>query len=137
MGLNDSFRSQILLNDPLPPINKVFSLIVQEERQRAVTNSYNASVSSNGMAFALKWERSQFQSLGRNQQKFQKGRPFCTNCNIPGHTVDTCYKLHGYPPGYKNRNKPGNKTLNLTVHQVSESTTSNLFIILTRLKWSS
>ncbi|XP_062162062.1 uncharacterized protein LOC133869111 [Alnus glutinosa] len=35
MGLYDSFaniRGQILLNDPLPPINKVFSLIIQEER---------------------------------------------------------------------------------------------------------
>jgi len=37
MGLNDSFaniRGHILLNDPLPPINKVFSLIIQEERKR-------------------------------------------------------------------------------------------------------
>jgi len=37
MGLDDSFthiRGQILLNDPLPPINKVFSLIIQEERQK-------------------------------------------------------------------------------------------------------
>jgi hypothetical protein len=35
MGLNDSFshvRGQILLMDPLPPINKVFSLVVQDER---------------------------------------------------------------------------------------------------------
>jgi hypothetical protein len=40
MGLNDSFaqiRGQILLIDPLPSINKVFSLIVQEERQRAIS----------------------------------------------------------------------------------------------------
>jgi hypothetical protein len=36
MGLNDSFaqiRGQILLIDPLPSINKVFSLVIQEERQ--------------------------------------------------------------------------------------------------------
>ncbi|KAJ0039193.1 hypothetical protein Pint_23403 [Pistacia integerrima] len=35
-GLNDSFstgRSQIMLMDPLPSINKVFSLVVQQERQ--------------------------------------------------------------------------------------------------------
>ena len=35
MGLNDSFftvRAQILLMDPLPSINKVFSLIIQEEK---------------------------------------------------------------------------------------------------------
>ena len=37
MGLNESFaqvRGQLLLMDPLPPINKVFSLVSQEERQR-------------------------------------------------------------------------------------------------------
>ncbi|KZV31242.1 DNA glycosylase [Dorcoceras hygrometricum] len=36
MGLNDTYaqiRGQLLLLDPLPPINKVFSLISQEERQ--------------------------------------------------------------------------------------------------------
>lgn len=42
MGLNDSFthiRSQLLLTDPIPSINKVFSLIIQEERQRSIFSS--------------------------------------------------------------------------------------------------
>ncbi|MCI19244.1 retrovirus-related pol polyprotein from transposon TNT 1-94, partial [Trifolium medium] len=40
-GLNDSFdlvRSQILLMDPLPPINKIFSMVIQYERQFAPVN---------------------------------------------------------------------------------------------------
>jgi hypothetical protein len=39
MGLNESFshiRGQILLMEPLPPINKVFSLVIQEENQRKI-----------------------------------------------------------------------------------------------------
>jgi hypothetical protein len=35
-GLNDNFamvKSQILLMDPLPPLNKVFSMVIQHERQ--------------------------------------------------------------------------------------------------------
>ncbi|XP_024024584.1 uncharacterized protein LOC112092495 [Morus notabilis] len=39
MGLNESYgtiREQILLNDPLPSISKVFNLVVQEERQRTI-----------------------------------------------------------------------------------------------------
>ncbi|XP_024640636.1 uncharacterized protein [Medicago truncatula] len=38
-GLNDTFsvvKTQILLMDPLPPINKVYSLVVQEESQNVV-----------------------------------------------------------------------------------------------------
>ncbi|XP_073287721.1 uncharacterized protein [Primulina huaijiensis] len=37
LGLNESFtqiRGQLLLLDPLPPINKEFSLVLQEERQQ-------------------------------------------------------------------------------------------------------
>lgn len=39
MGLNESYaqiRGQLLLMDPIPPINKVFSFISQEEHQRVV-----------------------------------------------------------------------------------------------------
>ena len=42
MGLNESFtqvRAQVLMLDPLPSINKVFSLVVQDERQRHIGNS--------------------------------------------------------------------------------------------------
>ncbi|KAJ0720009.1 putative RNA-directed DNA polymerase [Helianthus annuus] len=27
----------------------------------------------------------------------------CTNCNMLGHTIDRCYELVGYPPGFKKR----------------------------------
>ena len=42
MGLNDSYstiRGQILLYEPLLDINKVLSLILQEEKQRSLKNS--------------------------------------------------------------------------------------------------
>ena len=57
MGLNDSFgqvRGQLLLMDPIPHINKVFSLVSQEERQRSVGHEGLATDSGNGMAFAIK-----------------------------------------------------------------------------------
>ena len=44
MGLHESFaqiRGQILLINPFPGINKVFSLVIQEERQREVATSYS------------------------------------------------------------------------------------------------
>ena len=34
-----------------------------------------------------------------NQQG--KSRPLCTYCGLLGHTNARCYKLHGYPTGYK------------------------------------
>ena len=35
----------------------------------------------------------------------RKERPVCTYCGIVGHIADKCYKLHGYPPGYKHKGK--------------------------------
>uniref|UniRef100_A0A2N9EQW3 Retrotransposon Copia-like N-terminal domain-containing protein n=1 Tax=Fagus sylvatica TaxID=28930 RepID=A0A2N9EQW3_FAGSY len=85
MGLNDSFshvRAQILMTDPLPTITKAFALVVQEERGEAPRNHY-----------------------GGKGQFIKKERHLCNHCGITGHTVDKCYKLHGYPPGYKFKNK--------------------------------
>ena len=50
------------------------------------------------------------------ENRFQKkDKPFCTHCNFQGHTVDQCYKLHGYPPGYKQKQK------GVSVNQVSSN----------------
>ena len=40
----------------------------------------------------------------------KKERPICIYCGLIGHIVDKCYKLHGYPSGYKPRgsNRPTN-----------------------------
>lgn len=45
----------------------------------------------------------------RNSSK-KKERPFCTHCNIQGHTVERCYKLHGFPPGYRNQKSSSGKS---------------------------
>lgn len=66
MGLNESFTqicSQVLLLDPFSPINRVFSLVVQEERHRSVGNQFNLTGSANVLAFALKGEHSQPQTV--------------------------------------------------------------------------
>ena len=47
-----------------------------------------------------------------------KDRPVCTHCGKTGHTVDKCYKLHGFPPGFKFKNKPA------MAHQVSSGSSS-------------
>lgn len=52
MGLNDTYgniRGQILLMDPLPSINRAYSLLLQEEKQRQI--SANPSVELESAAF--------------------------------------------------------------------------------------
>lgn len=59
MGLNDLFaqiRAQLILLDSLPPINKVFALVSQEECQRIVSSTINPTPvdTTHGLAFAAK-----------------------------------------------------------------------------------
>ncbi|XP_017423564.1 uncharacterized protein LOC108332768 [Vigna angularis] len=123
-GLNEQFshvRSQIMLLDPLPPINKVFSLIVQQERQ--MTTIERTELSSDAKTFAV--NTYQYTSLGRGlavnpNQYFGYGRgrgnrgrgratigrgqnsfnKLCTYCGKTNHTVETCYFKHGFHLGY-------------------------------------
>jgi len=105
MGLDDSFthiRGQILLNDPLPPINKVFSLIIQEERQKEISTTPLVHETA---ALMSKTVVNPTHKSGKWANR--KDRPVCSHCGISGHTVDKCYRVHGFPPGFKfTKNQP-------------------------------
>ena len=104
MGLNDSYsqiKGQILLMEPLPFINKVYSLLIQEERQRNVGNS-NAHVEST--ALVVKGSNSNHVFFGGKNSK-SKDRPICSHCGRLGCTMEKCFKLHGFPLGFKPKGK--------------------------------
>ena len=44
-------------------------------------------------------------NLAKDFAKGKYGCPQCTYCGVLGYVVDKCYKLHGYPPGYKFKSK--------------------------------
>ena len=46
----------------------------------------------------------------KNFHKYKAGRSQYTHCGAMGHVVDKCYKLHGYPPSYKFKNKASSTT---------------------------
>ncbi|XP_014506472.1 uncharacterized protein LOC106766241 [Vigna radiata var. radiata] len=109
-GLNDSYstiRTQIHLMDPLPNINRVFSLIMQQERQEkqgvvdikalaSMTDRNNQwrNQGNQGRGYGT---RGQGRGRGRNPNYGKQ----CSYCNKMNHTIDECYSKHGYPPWYK------------------------------------
>ena len=104
MGLNETYttvKGQILLMDPIPSIGKVFSLLLQDEKQRKIGKK-NTIESS---ALAVKANGS-----SKSFNKAKSGRPQCTHYGVLVHDVDKCYKLHEYPPGYKFKNKGSQAT---------------------------
>ncbi|XP_019246571.1 PREDICTED: uncharacterized protein LOC109226234 [Nicotiana attenuata] len=49
-----------------------------------------------------------------NNSQSYRNRPFCDYCKRPGHTIEKCYKLHGYPQGSNQNQNP-----NLSHNQAS------------------
>ncbi|XP_052477253.1 uncharacterized protein LOC128032616 [Gossypium raimondii] len=100
-GLNDSFsavRSQILLMDPLPSINKAFSKVIQQERQFTIA-SPKSFVSNTVRSASDSFRKSSTSSSSSSTID----KRWCTFCQRPRHTIDTCYRKNGYPNGAKPR----------------------------------
>lgn len=108
LGLNDEFehaRSQILMMDPLPTVDKAYSMVTQVEDEKSVHESiteergqmvmymhkqggHNAGYSSN-----------QYRGYQNEKRlsKDEKKKLRCNHCKENGHEMHECFKLHGYP----------------------------------------
>lgn len=128
-GLNEEFatvRSQILLMKPLPSLNEVFSMVIQQERQSSSISSnsgqnlgdtrsmLNAVDNRQGFGRGRGYPQGNQYNGGRNSTSSSNGRGFysgsgrgnriCTHCGKIGHTIDTCYKIYGLPPSFRSNN---------------------------------
>ncbi|XP_071741113.1 uncharacterized protein [Rutidosis leptorrhynchoides] len=101
MGLDDVYvpiRNQIFTSDHVPNVKTAFSIISRDESHRLHSNN---SVKNQSSAFVSKTSNTSNNNSGYNNKKKYRNPPLkCTNCNMLGHTVDRCYELIGYPPGY-------------------------------------
>ncbi|XP_019171419.1 PREDICTED: uncharacterized protein LOC109166975 [Ipomoea nil] len=136
-GLNDEFesiKSGVLIMDPIPTMEKVLNMALKVERKingslnqrntevvqsNAVQNTQGQSTEDSGtVAFSASNNKKKFgNNGGKNVAK-------CTYCNMSGHTVEKCFKKHGYPPGwipgYKSRNRQSQDAQNNAVNQIGD-----------------
>ena len=102
-GLDEQYsqvKLQILQTDPFPSMNQVFSKILQHER--SITGPAQFQDESKILVNA---------ATGNNSRVYGRGRGFnsnkvCTHCGKVGHTIEVCYRKHGFPPHFKFRNGP-------------------------------
>ncbi|KAJ0866536.1 putative RNA-directed DNA polymerase [Helianthus annuus] len=122
MGLDDvyqSVRTNLLTREPLPSVKVAFSVISREESHRM---SSSGSKSQN-VAFVSKTNQSFDQ-----RKKFNKGSNSslkCTHCNMLGHTVDRCFEIIGYPPGFKRRGNNTNQSGKVNLANSNKTNTVN------------
>ena len=134
-GLNDTYltvKTQILLMEPLPSINRIFSLIIQQERQLAsnemmnkgnvMMNKGNVMMNSKAL-FNSSYNQGNWKtfhsengrSQGRGKNKYQNNGKQCTHCHRLNHTVEECYFKYGFPPLYKQKGEKNERVTNSVV----------------------
>ncbi|XP_027345097.1 uncharacterized protein LOC113857424 [Abrus precatorius] len=87
-GLNDELdvvKTQILMIDPFPTLDRVFSLVLQQERR------ISPNIMDDSHAF-VNASDSRNKNYGNSKEKNYR---YCDHCKRPSHTKDFCYKLHG------------------------------------------
>ena len=101
MGLDENMygtvRSNILAQDLLPNMSKVYSILIQEERVKTITRGKE----ERGEIMALV---TRTRSDGRD-----KSSVVCSHCKRTGHESDTCFALHGYPEWWGDRPRSDGK----------------------------
>ncbi|KAH9672540.1 protein kinase domain-containing protein [Citrus sinensis] len=116
-GLHDRYaatRSQILLMDPFPNANKIYSLVRQEEKQQdlhAIGGSPEAAAlttQSRNSFGNRNWNNNYAVDNKGGNLNANGGRPSCEHCGKLGHTKQKCFELNGYPPNWRRRGQ-GNK----------------------------
>ncbi|XP_023640469.1 uncharacterized protein LOC111831128 [Capsella rubella] len=117
MGLNESYeqiRRHILMLKPIPSIEEAYNMVAQDERQRMVkpavkpdnvafqaSSSFDASATGDNSSYGME----PYEYIAAyNTYRPRNNRPMCTHCGKMGHTLQTCFKVHGYPPGFKTQN---------------------------------
>ena len=110
-GLNDNYgvvMTHVLLMDHIPSINKVYSLVVQEDSSILVN------------AFKARKPSGRSKPLSDSSQ-FKNNYRYCTFCHKNNHTVDYCYQKHGYPNG--NKGNSSSNAMNSDTASQSQVTT--------------
>ncbi|RVX13764.1 Retrovirus-related Pol polyprotein from transposon TNT 1-94 [Vitis vinifera] len=81
---------------PLPSLREAFSEVRREESRKNLMMGSHQQLNM-AESSALKTQFAPFD----NCQKIKGGRPWCDHCKKPGHSRETCWKIHGKPVDWK------------------------------------
>ncbi|RVW52456.1 Retrovirus-related Pol polyprotein from transposon RE1 [Vitis vinifera] len=93
-----TLRGRIMGVKPLPSLREAFSEVRREESRKNLMMGSHQQLNM-AESSALKTQFAPFD----NRQKIKGGRPWCDHCRKPGHSRETCWKIHGKPVDWKPR----------------------------------
>ncbi|KAH0644835.1 hypothetical protein KY284_032719 [Solanum tuberosum] len=107
MGHNETYehaRGQVPMMVLLPSLNKTYSLLIERESQRNMSQTFSSSSSSELSALFTTSNISTPMHKTRSSSSYDPNA-FCDYCKRTWHTQAICYQLHDYPPSYERKKK--------------------------------
>lgn len=92
--------------DPLPTMNKIFSMVFQHERQDNFLIYDDSQVSINFVGF----NKSNFKPSNSNFQQHISKLKVCTHYGRIGHTMEVFYRKYEFPPHFGKSSMVSNAT---------------------------
>ena len=124
-----SIRGNILMQHPPPTLSNAFRTFAQEERHQALSQITSQTETLAFVADSTTQKRpvNSKPNPGSANSNNKKGNYFYTHCKISGHSVERCFKIHGYTPNFKFKDKKVTvaATLNQSVSNTDHSTDSS------------
>lgn len=107
-------KTQIFLMDPLPNINRIYSMFIQE-KSKNVPCSLSLLILFH-LKRVLLLLMHQIPKIPKIRVGFitsnypKKDGRLCTYCYKTSHTIDVCYRKHGFPPSFGKKQVSANAT---------------------------
>ncbi|GJW32287.1 ribonuclease H-like domain-containing protein [Tanacetum coccineum] len=112
MGLDDVYqpiRSSLLTREILPEVRDAFLIIAREESHRGISSSSVKTEKPQASVFVARTNDNKRNNNSNwnngnssgNGNRGNYNNLLCKNCGLKGHTVERCFEIIGYPPGFK------------------------------------
>nr|XP_034578488.1 uncharacterized protein LOC117842220 [Setaria viridis] len=98
-GLNEEFdlrRQLIFSKAEWPGLDDIISSVLEEDTRLAQSKANNSREIGDRAALSMQNMRFVQSLKGKGNGKLK-----CDHCGDKRHTIDRCFKLHGFPPGWK------------------------------------
>ena len=105
MKLDDDYsqiRTNILMMDDLPNASQIYRLLMQEHRHKEISKV--TTIPTESVAFFADKRKFYDKSYKHGSHSSPGGKCntyFCEHCKISRHSIERCFKIHGYPNSNK------------------------------------
>ncbi|XP_074297787.1 uncharacterized protein LOC141628561 [Silene latifolia] len=113
MGLNtalyDNLRSNLLMDDDLTSLNRVYAIVLREERHKAMTRVREEQTNEVAMSARTGASQGCGNSVTTQAEQKEYEPPRCTHCNKWYHTEENCWEKLGLTGKGRGRGRRGGR----------------------------